>query len=93
MVSAIALGIAVGAVSFVPFAVGLRATKHVTRTSNFGHMAILLLALLVSVVILFGATIACIFMARDVIFPFALSECITLVVVAIAFGVWRLVRK
>ena len=88
MVSAIALGIAVGAVSFVPFAVGLRATKHVTRTSNFGHMA-----MLVSVVILFGATIACIFMARDVIFPFALSECITLVVVAIAFGVWRLVRK
>ena len=92
MVTAILLGVVVGAVSFVPY-VGLRKAKHATRTSNFGHMTILLLALLVSIVILFGATLVCIFTARDVILPFTLAEVITLAVVAIAFGVWRIVRK
>ena len=93
MVAAIALGIVVGAISFVPFIVGLHKAKHVTRTSNFGHAAILLLSLLVSVIILFGATLVCIFTARDVILQFTLAEVITLVVVAIAFGVRRMVRK
>lgn len=93
MVQAIALGILVGALSFVPYVIGLDRTKHVTRTSNFGHMTILLLAMFASIVILFGATLVCIFAARDVIFPFTLAEFITLVVVAIAFGVWRMMRK
>ena len=93
MAEAIVLGVVIGAVSFVPYVIGLRATKHVTRTSNFGHMSILLLALVVSMAILFGATLVCIFTARDVILPFTLAEVITLAVVAIAFGVSRMIRK
>ena len=93
MVAAIVLGIVVGAVSFVPYVIGLRQAKHATRTSNFGHMAILMLALLVSVIVLFGATIACIVFARDLIRPFALAEVLTLIVVAIAYGVVKQVLR
>lgn len=93
MVQAIVLGIVIGALSFVPYVIGLNRAKHVTRTSNFGHMTILLLALLVSIVILFGATLVCIFAARDVIVPFTVAEFVTLVAAAIAFGVRRAVRK
>ena len=93
MVAAVVLGIIAGVVSFLPLVLGLRATKHVTRTSNFGHMGILLLSLLVSIIILFGALIACILIARDLVFPFSLAEVLALVVAAIAFGVSRVLRK
>ena len=89
MIAAVTLGVVFGATSFVPFVVGLRQAKLATRTSNFGHMAILMLALLVSAVILFGAAIACIVVARDFARPFALAEVLTLVVMAVVFGVLR----
>ncbi len=93
MAAAIALGLLSGALGFVPLLVGLRMTKKVTETSNFGHMAILMLALVISFVILFAAAIICINVARDMALYFALSEAIGLCVVTIGFGVARAVRK
>lgn len=93
MITAVALGIVIGVVGFIPLIVGLRATKHVTRTSNLGHMGILMLALLVSVIILFGATIACAMLARDVLLPFGVAEGLALVVAAIVFGVRKVVMR
>lgn len=93
MVPAVIAGIVIGAFSFVPYVIALHAAKTVTRTSNFGHMTILLLALVASMIILFGATLVCIFCARDVIFPFALAEVITLAVVAIGYGVKRILLR
>ena len=43
--------------------------------------------------LLFGAALACILLARDLALPFALAEVLALIVVAIGFGVMRLVRK
>lgn len=93
MVAAIVLGIVVGIVSFIPFAVGLGKAKLVTPTSNFGYVTILLLSLLVSVIILFGATIACIVFARDVLLPFAIAEFAALVVAALALGIAKQARR
>lgn len=93
MAAAVLLGVISGVLAFVPLAVGLHMTKKVTETSNFGHMAILMLALIVSFVILFAAAIACINVARDLVLYFVLSEAIALCVVTIGFGISRVVRK
>ena len=93
MAVAIALGLLAGAVGFVPLAFGLRMTKRVTSTSNFGPMAILMLCLLVSFVILFASAILCVTLARDLALPFALAEAVALCVVTIGFGVSRIIRK
>lgn len=93
MAAAIILGLVAGALGFVPLLIGLRMTKKVTETSNFGHMAILMLALLISFVILFVTAIVCINVARDLVLYFVLSEAVGLCVVTIGFGISRVVRK
>ena len=93
MAAAIILGFLAGALGFLPLFIGLRMTKKVTETSNFGHMAILMLALLISFVILFATAIVCINVARDLVLYFVLSEAIGLCVVTIGFGIARAVRK
>lgn len=93
MAAAIILGLLAGALGFVPLLIGLRMTKKVTETSNFGHMAILMLALLISFVILFVTAIVCINVARDLVLYFVLSEAVGLCVVTIGFGISRVVRK
>ncbi len=64
-------------------------TKKVTATSNFGHMSILLVSLLISFVLMFAFAILCINLAREVAMPFVLAEAVALSVVAIVFGVRR----
>lgn len=93
MAAAIILGLVAGALGFVPLLIGLRMTKKVTETSNFGHMAILMLTLLISFVILFVTAIVCINVARDLVLYFVLSEAVGLCVVTIGFGISRAVRK
>lgn len=93
MVVAIVLGAVAGFVGFLPLFAGLRLTKQVTETSNLGHMGALLLSVFASFIILFASTIGCIFIARDLLLPFALAEVAALSVTAICFGVTRLIRK
>ncbi len=89
MALAVLGGVLAGIIGFVPLIVGLRMTKKVTATSNFGHMSILLLSLLISFVLMFAFAIFCVNLARDVAMPFVLAEAVTLSVVAIVFGVRR----
>lgn len=93
MAAAIVLGALSGLVGFLPLLGSLRMTKRVTKTSNLGHMGALLLGVLVSFLLLFGAALACIIAARDLALPFALAEVLALIAVAIGFGVVKLVRK
>lgn len=76
-------------VGFLPLLVGLNMTKKVTSTSNFGHMSILILSLVVSFVVMFALAVLCVVVARDYAMPFVLAEAVALSVVAIAFGVVR----
>lgn len=93
MVITIVLGAISGIIGFIPLIIGLRLTKHVTTTSNFSHMSILILCLVVSFVLLFVFAVLCINFARDVALPFVLAEAVGLSVTAIAFGVKRMLRK
>ena len=93
MAIAILLGAVLGVVGFIPLFIGLRLTKHVTATSNFGYMSILIISLVVSFVLLFVFAILCAMFFRDVALPFALAEAVGLSVCAIVFGVKRMVRK
>lgn len=87
MIAAIIGGALAGFVGFSPLLVGLRMTRKVTRTSNFGHMSILLLALIASFILLALFAFLCIFIAREVALPFVLAEALALSVAAIVFGV------
>ncbi len=93
MALAIILGLLSGVVGFVPLFVGLRLTKKVTATSNFGYMSILLLSLVISFVLMFAFAIICVNVAREVALPFVLAEAFALSVMAIVFGVMRTRRN
>lgn len=82
-------GLLAGVVGFLPLLVGLRMTKKVTSTSNFGHMSILIISLIVSFVVMFALAMLCVVVARDYAMPFVLAEAVALSVVAIVFGVMR----
>ena len=90
MAIAIVCGVIAGAVGFVPLLIGLRLTRRVTATSNFGYMSILIISLIVSFAVMFAFAGLCVAFARDLAMPFVLSEAVALSVVAIAFGFARL---
>ncbi len=89
MILAIICGALAGFVGFLPLLVGLNMTKKVTATSNFGHMSILILSLVVSFALMFAFAIVCVLVARDVALFFVLAEAVVLSVTAIVFGVMR----
>lgn len=93
MVLAIALGAVSGIAAFVPLLIGLRASRKVTQTSNFGHASILVLAIVASFAVLGGTSFLCITFARDLVMPFTVAEALGLSASAIVFGVVRLVKK
>lgn len=87
------IGVVVGAVGFMPLLGSLQLAKRATATSNLGHAGALLLGVLVSFLILAIAAVVCAVAARDFILPFVLGEALALCVVAVAYGVYKLVRK
>ena len=89
LIIAIVCGLLSGVVGFMPLLVGLRMTKKVTATSNFGHMSILIISLIVSFVVMFALAMLCVAFARDYAMPFVLAEAVALSVVAIVFGIMR----
>ena len=56
-------------------------------------MSILIIALVISFALMFAFAILCVTFARDLAMPFVLAEAVALSVVAIGYGVNRLVRK
>lgn len=93
MAAAIALGIVVGAGSFVPYTVGFYGAKRTVRKGLFKQMALLMLALLVSAVILMGSSLTCFFVAPDYIVPFALAEVLAFVMAILGFGIATLTSR
>ena len=93
MVVAVLVGIVVGVACFAPLIFGMNMARGATATSNLGHAGSLLLGVLLSILVLAGATIACVMLARDVAVPFVLAEACGLIVAAIAFGVTKQLRK
>ena len=93
MIAAIVLGAVSGILGFLPLYMGLRLARKATPTSNLGHAGALLLGVLLSFLILVAAFIVCIFVARDLVLPFVLTEVGGLVVSADAFGFSTLARK
>ena len=93
MILAIVCGVLSGVVGFIPLFIGLRLSRKATAASNFGHMSILILSLIISFIVMFGLAMLCIAIARDYAIPFVLSEAIALSVAAIAFGLKKSVSN
>lgn len=93
MIATIALGIVSGILAFSPLGLGLKASRKVTRTSNFGHASILLLSVLASFAVLIIPVVICITWARDMVLPFVLAEALALSASAITFGIYKSVKK
>ena len=94
MILAIIGGLAAGFIGFIPLIFGLRLSRKATRTSNFGSMAILLIALVISFALLFVlAILVNIFASHDSAMAFVFAEAVGLSITAIAFGLTRLRRK
>ena len=89
LILAIVCGLLSGVIGFMPLLVGLRLTRKVTATSNFGHMSILIISLVVSFIVMFALAMLCVAIARDFAMPFVLAEAVALSVVAIVFGIMR----
>jgi hypothetical protein len=92
VVLVILLGILAGVVSFLPLVGGLRLSRKVTSTSNLSHASTLLLAVFGSIVVLFGSAVICILVDRADALAFVFAEAGGIVVIAIAFGITKLVR-
>ncbi len=93
MVVAALLGAVAGILGFLPLVGSLALSKRVTSTSNLSHVTSLLLGVIGSSLVLALAAVLCVVLARDLALPFVLAEALALCAVAIAFGVFKLVRK
>lgn len=93
VVVAVVVGLIVGFGCFVPLIFGMNLARKASPTSNLGHAGSLLLGVLLSLVILAVATIACVMLARDLAVPFVLAEAVGLIGAAVAFGVTKQLRK
>ena len=93
MIIAILVGLVIGVASFSPLIFGMNKARMATPTSNLGHAGSLLLGVLLSLVILGGATIGYVMLFRDVTVPFVLAEVVGIIAAAVAFGISKNLRK
>lgn len=93
MVLAVLIGLAVGALGFMPLIAGRNLARKATATSNLGQAGGLLLGVFGSLAVLFIPAVICIVVARDMAVAMVLAEAGALIVVTIVYGVLRLVRK
>lgn len=87
------LGVLTGVLSFVPLFASLKASKHVTKTSNFSNASLMLLGVFGSILLLFATTLICYFCAKEELISFALSISTTLSVLAISFGIYSILKR
>lgn len=87
------LGAVVGVLAFVPLMLSLNASKNVTKTSNFGYGSLLILGVFASLIILFAAVLICYFVARDGLIAFVLAAAITLIFIAIVYGIYSIISR
>ena len=82
-----------GVLAFLPLLLSLKASKNVTKTSNFGYGSLLILGVFASLIILFVAVLICYFAARDGLIAFVLAAAITLILFAIAYGIYTVIKR
>lgn len=87
------LGAVAGVLGFLPLYFSLKKSKKVTKTSNFGYGALMMLGVLFSLVILLTCVLICYFWAKDNLIAFALAAAITLSLFAIAYGIFTAIRR
>ena len=87
------LGAVVGVLAFVPLLLSLKASRNVTKTSNLGYGALLILGVFASLIILFATVLICYFAARDGLIAFALAAAITLILFAIVYGIYTAIKR
>lgn len=87
------LGAVVGVLAFVPLMLSLKASKNVTKTSNFGYGSLLILGVFASLIILLAAVLICYFAARDGLIAFALAAAVTLILFAIIYGIYSIISR
>ena len=86
------LGVIAGLAGFVPLVAGLKAIKHVTETSNLSYSSILVLSVVGSSIVLFGAAGLCIAFNRENVLFFVAGEAVGIVVVTSSFWTGRYYR-
>ena len=86
-------GAIVGILGFLPLFICLKTTKKVTKTSNLGYGAILMLGVFASLLILIVSVLICYFCFRDALIAFVLACAITLIIVSCAYGIYTVVRR
>lgn len=91
MALAIIIGIIAGIVGFIPLWGAIVAVKRVSSTSNFSHASILMLALFGSILVLFGSAVACVYLDRPDILPFAAGEAGGIIAVALVVGIRKVI--
>lgn len=87
------LGAVVGVLAFVPLLLALKASKNVTKTSNLGYGALLILDVFTSLIVLFVAVLICYFVARDGLIAFVLAAAITLILFAVVYGIYTVISR
>lgn len=93
VVVAVVVGVIVGIASFGPLIFGMNKARMATPTSNFGHAGSLLLGVLLSLVILAVAVVACVMLARDFAVPFTVGAAGGLIAATVVFGISKNLRK
>lgn len=90
---AVVLGVVAGVVGFLPMFAGLRLSRRVGSSSVMSQFTPCLVGVVVSFLVLGGAAAVCVSVARPVSLPFVFAEAVTLCVVAIFYGVKKMLGK
>ena len=92
MAIAIGLGVLVGAVGFVPLIIALKLSRKAISAGLGPNVAIVILSIIVSLAFYLAMILIFNDANHDKIVPFVLSAAITLIIVAIGYGIYSQVK-
>ena len=92
MAIAIGLGILVGAIGFLPLVVALKLSRKAISAGIGPNVAIVLLSILISLAFYVAMILIFNDVNHDRIVPFVLGAALTLIIVAIGFGIYSQIK-
>jgi hypothetical protein len=92
MAIAIGLGFLVGAVGFVPLIIALKLSRKAISAGLGPNVAIVILSIVISLAFYLAMILIFNDANHDKIVPFVLSAAITLIIVAIGYGIYSQVK-
>ena len=92
MAIAIGLGVLVGAVGFVPLIIALKLSRKAISAGLGPNVAIVILSIVISLAFYIAMILIFNDANHDKIVPFVLSAAITLIIVAIGYGIYSQVK-